>query len=139
MPRQFRHGKGTHFELDDANGDLVDLSDALLSVEHTETVDVAETSAFGSSAKTYVPGMLDGKLSAKGMFDATMDAQLAAVFGQETLLAFVYGPEGSTQGQVKYVGECILTSYKKAGTTGAMVSADLEFQISGRTPPDVFA
>jgi hypothetical protein len=127
----FRHGKSTVFKVDNAAGTLTNISDTLTDVSFPQSVDTAETSTFGSSAKSYVVGLSDSTLSVSGNFDATVDAHLAAVLGQSASLSFEYGPEGSTNGFVKYTGECILTSYEKSGAIGDVVTYSAEFQVTG--------
>jgi hypothetical protein len=127
----FRHGKSTVFKVDNAAGTLTNISDTLTDVGFPQTVDTAETSTFGSSAKSYVVGLTDSSLSISGNFDATVDAHLAGVLGQAATLSFEYGPEGSTNGFVKYTGECILTSYDKSGAIGDVVTYSAEFQVTG--------
>jgi len=127
----FRHGKSTVFKVDNSGGTLTDISNTLTDVSFPQSVDTAETSTFGSSAKSYVVGLTDSTLSISGNFDATVDAHLAAVLGQAASLSFEYGPEGSTATYVKYTGECILTSYEKSGAIGDVVSYSAEFQVTG--------
>jgi hypothetical protein len=127
----FRHGKSTVFKVDNAGGSLTDISNTLTDVSFPQTVDTAETSTFGSSAKSYVVGLTDSSLSISGNFDATVDAHLAGVLGQAASLSFEYGPEGSTAGFVKYTGEALMTSYEKSGAIGDVVSYSAEFQVTG--------
>ena len=132
----FRHGKNTAFKLDNAAGTLVDISTALTSLNFPRTIETADTSAFGTSAKTYVVGLSDSKISAQGMFDATTDAQIAAVIaaidaGTLATASFEYGPEGTTSGRVKYSGEALVTGYEITGAVGDMVAANLELQVTG--------
>jgi len=127
----FRHGKSTVFKVDNAAGTLTDISNTLTDVGFPQSVDTAETSTFGSSAKSYVVGLTDSSLSISGNFDATVDAHLAGVLGQAASLSFEYGPEGSTAGYVKYTGEAYLTSYEKSGAIGDVVSYSAEFQVTG--------
>jgi hypothetical protein len=135
----FRHGKSTVFKVDNSGGSLTDISNTLTDVGFPQSVDTAETSTFGSSAKSYVVGLTDSTLSISGNFDATVDAHLAAVLGQAATLSFEYGPEGSTVGFVKYTGEAILTSYEKSGAIGDVVSYSAEFQVSGAITRGVYA
>jgi len=127
----FRHGKSTVFKVDNAAGTLTDISNTLTDVGFPQSVDTAETSAFGSSAKSYVVGLTDSTLSVSGNFDATVDAHLAAILGQSASVSFEYGPEGSTSGYVKYTGEALMTSYEKSGAIGDVVSYSAEFQVTG--------
>ena len=127
----FRHGKSAVFKVDDSGGTLRDISDACNSISFPREAEVLETTSFGSSAKTYIVGLSDSTVSASGNFDATVDAHLAGVLGQAATLSFEYGPEGSTAGQVKYSGECIMTSYEKSGAVGDVVTYSAEFQVTG--------
>lgn len=99
------------------------------------TVDLAETSAFGTFDKTFVVGMREGRLSVGGMFSASaateVDPVLAGILGQEASVTFEYGPEGSTTGRVRYTGECYLTSYEVSSPIGDMVSLTAEFAVTG--------
>ena len=127
----FRHGKSTVFKVDNAAGTLTNISDTLTDVSFPQSVDTAETSSFGSSAKSYVVGLSDSTLSVAGNFDATVDAHLAGILGQAASVSFEYGPEGSTNGFVKYTGEAYLTSYEKSGAIGDVVTYSAEFQVTG--------
>ena len=127
----FRHGKSTVFKVDNSGGTLTDISNTLTDVSFPQSVDTAETSAFGSSAKSYVVGLTDSTISVSGNWDATVDAHLAAILGQAASVSFEYGPEGSTSTYVKYSGECYLTSYEKSGAIGYVVTYSAEFQVTG--------
>ena len=127
----FRHGKSTVFKVDNSGGSLTDISNTLTDVSFPRSVDTAETSAFGDSAKTYIVGLSDATVSVSGNYDATVDAHLAGVLGQAATLSFEYGTEGSTSTFVKYTGECILTSYEKSGAIGDVVTYSAEFQVTG--------
>lgn len=127
----FTHGKATVFKVDNSGGTLTDISNVLTDVSFPQTVETAETSSFGSSAKTYVVGLSDATISASGNFDATVDAHLSGILGQAASVSFEYGPEGLATGDAKYTGECILTSYEKSGAVGDVVTFSAEFQVTG--------
>jgi hypothetical protein len=127
----FTHGKATVFKVDNSGGTLTDISNVLTDVSFPQTVETAETSSFGSSAKTYVVGLSDATISASGNFDATVDAHLSGILGQAASVSFEYGPEGLATGDSKYTGECILTSYEKSGAVGDVVTFSAEFQVTG--------
>jgi hypothetical protein len=135
----FRHGKSTVFKVDNSGGSLTDISNTLTDVGFPQTVDTAETSTFGSSAKSYVVGLTDSSLSISGNFDATVDAHLAGILGQSASVSFEYGPEGSTAGFVKYTGEALMTSYEKSGAIGDVVSYSAEFQVTGAITRGTYA
>jgi hypothetical protein len=132
----FRHGKNTVFKMDNAAGTLVDISTSCDNINFPRTIETAETSAFGTTAKTYVVGLSDSKISASGKFDATTDAQIAAVIaaidaGTLPTATFEYGPEGSASGRVRYTGESLVSSYEVSGQVSDMVPFSLELQVTG--------
>jgi len=127
----FVHGKSAVFKLDNASGSLVDYSSYLEDISFPRSIETAETTAFGSSAKSYITGLTDATISLSGKFDATADSTIAAVVGQSATLTFEYGPEGSASGKVKYTGECIMTSYEVGATVGDAVTASVELQVTG--------
>lgn len=127
----FKHGKNTVFKLDNALGALTDVSNVLNSVSFPRETEILETTSFGSSYRTYVVGFQNATISIEGSYDATVDAHLAGVLGQDATLSFEYGPEGETANNTKYTGEAYLTSYETSGGVGDIVSFSAELQVSG--------
>lgn len=135
----FRHGKTASFKVDNAAGVLTNISDTLNSVSFPREAETLETTSFGSSDRTYVVGFKNQTISVEGTFDATVDAHLAAILGQEASVSFEYGPEGTTATFVKYTGECLMTSYETSAGVGDVVSFSAEFQITGAVTRGAFA
>ena len=54
----FVHGKSAVFKLDNSSGSLVDYSSYLEDISFPRSVETAETTTFGVSAKTYITGLL---------------------------------------------------------------------------------
>lgn len=130
MP-SFKHGKNTVFKLDNSGGSLTDISNVLNNVGFPRETEILETTSFGSGYRTYVVGFQNATISIEGSWDATVDAHLSGVLGQDATLSFEYGPEGSTAGSIKYTGEAYLTSYETSGAVGEIVSFSAELQVSG--------
>jgi hypothetical protein len=130
----FVHGKSAVFKVDDSGGTLRDLSAYLNDVSMPRDIETAETTTFGvaGSAKTYITGLTDATISISGLFDSTADGYLAGVVGNTATLSFEYGPEGSAGGKVKYLGECIMTSYEVSASVGDAVQASADFQVTGQ-------
>ena len=126
----FVHGKSTNFTLDDTAGAVRDLSDTLTSVDFPESIETAETTAFGSSAKSYIVGLSDATISLSGIWDATVDGYIAGG-AEPASRSFVYGPAGSTGGNVKYTGEAIVTSYSISNPVGDVVTYSVDLQVTG--------
>lgn len=135
----FRHGKSASFKVDNSGGTLTDISTYLNEITFPQSIETAETTAYGKSAKTYVVGLSDSTISISGMFDATVDAHLAGIRGQEASVSFEYGPEGTTSGRVKYTGECYLTSYETSSPVGDVITFSAEFQVTDSVTRGTFS
>tara|TARA_R110000787_G_scaffold100231_3_gene205120 strand:- start:1195 stop:1602 length:408 start_codon:yes stop_codon:yes gene_type:complete len=125
----FAHGKSTDFALDDTGGTSRNLSNTLTDVGFPQTIDTAETTAFGASAKSYIVGLKDSTFSVSGLWDATVDGYLAGT--EPASRSFIYGPAGSTSGYVKYSGEAIMTNYSTSNPVGDVVTYSADLQVTG--------
>tara|TARA_Y100000004_G_scaffold139772_1_gene158743 strand:+ start:98 stop:505 length:408 start_codon:yes stop_codon:yes gene_type:complete len=125
----FVHGKSTDFAIDDTGGSSRNISDTLTDVSFPQTIDTAETTAFGSSNKSYIVGLKDTTISVSGIWDATVDGYLSGT--EPASRTFIYGPAGSTSGNVKYTGEAILTNYSQSNPVGDVVTFSADFQVTG--------
>ena len=132
----FVHGKSTYFNLDDKDGTARDLSDTLTSVDFPETIDTAETTAFGATSKSYIVGLRDATISVSGLWDATVDGYIIGT--EPASRTFIFGPAGSTGGNVKYTGECILTNYAVSNPVGDVVTYSLDLQVTGNVTRTTF-
>ena len=125
----FVHGKSTDFAIDDTGGSSRNIANTLTDVSFPQTIDTAETTAFGSSNKSYIVGLKDTTISISGIWDATVDGYLSGT--EPASRSFIYGPAGSTGGNVKYTGEAILTNYSQSNPVGDVVTFSADFQVTG--------
>jgi len=125
----FAHGKSTDFALDDTGGSSRSLANTLTDVSFPQTIDTAETTAFGSTNKSYIVGLKDTTISISGLWDATVDGYLSGT--EPASRSFIYGPAGSTGGNVKYTGEAILTNYSISSPVGDVVTYSCDLQVTG--------
>ena len=126
----FVHGKSVDFELDDTGGTSRSLSDTLNSVDFPEVTETADTTAFGSSSRSFIVGLESASISISGLWDATVDGYIKG--GTEPASrSFIYGPAGSTGGNIKYTGECILTNYSIGSPVGDVVTYSCDLQVTG--------
>ena len=125
----FVHGKSTDFELDDTGGTSRSLSNVLTSVDFPEIIETAETTAFGSTSKSNIVGLRDATISVSGLWDATVDGYIIGT--EPATRTFIFGPAGSTGGNVKYTGEAILTNYSVSSPVGDVVTFSLDLQCTG--------
>lgn len=136
------HGSKGVFKVDDSGGTLRDISAYVDSVDFPQNVDMAETTGEGgTTAKTFIPGVREGKISVKGTWDNT------ASVGSETVLgalanaggqlaaggsvSFEYNPAGTATGTTKYTGECYMTSYQQSSPVNGRVGFSADFQVTG--------
>lgn len=126
----FQHGKNTDFEIDDTGGVSRDISNTVTNVDFPETIDTAETTAFGSTSKSYIVGLRDATISVSGIWDATVDGYIRGG-AEPASRSFIFGPAGDTGGNVKYTGEAIVTNYSISNPVGDVVTYTLDLQVTG--------
>ena len=126
----FVHGKSTVFKLDDYLGTLQPISAYLDSVSFPKSIETADVTAFGATNKSYIVGLQDMGLSISGKWDSAFDVFITGG-AEPASRSFEYGPQGSTGGQIKYLGECIVTSYDISSGVGDAVSFSLQLQATG--------
>src|SRR3954467_12042025 len=132
----FRHGKNTIFKVGTAGAPtvLTDISNTLDSVSYPAQADLAETTTFSSSARSYMPGFPGNSFSISGKFDGTTDAVLAGLQNAATPVAVQFRPSGTLTPGVSYdaVGGAgaagvFLTSYNISAPVNDVVSFTAEF------------
>ena len=125
----FRHGRGTKLLFNE-----FDLSSYFRDASAQQSTDTPETTAFGDTTKSYVVGMLDGRVSLGGMWAGDtdgVDETLQSVFGQETPLLFTYAPEGLAVGRRVWGMEAHESSYQISGSVSDIVGVSAELQGTG--------
>lgn len=131
----FLTGKNAYFNLDTVGGSPTDLSAYTDTTDPQFSVDSHESTVYqpgvAGPAKSYVVGLRDGTFSNGGPWDPALDAHMAAIMAAPVLVTFVVGPQGSTGGQTKYTGECIVTQYSGAIPVGNLVRWTASYQVSG--------
>lgn len=127
----FVHGKNTRVLI---NG--TDFSYWLKQAQTQSSAETAETSAFGTTSKTYVVGMTNSTMSLTGMFESTLttgwDAVVTPLLGSETLPNVAVAPEGFAIGKRVTACSGIVTAYDVQGSVGDVVTAGLSVQGSDR-------
>lgn len=139
----FVHGKNAYIQLDNSAGTLTSLTSVANEVTYSMSIETAETSVFGVSAKQYITGQNDATISISGLFDATsaaviegtIDALIAGTLASATV---VFGPEGNGTGKKKISAETIVTSYEIGASVGDVVSLSVELQRTGASTIGTF-
>ena len=125
----FRHGKNVKVYVDE-----FDFSSYFNDVSAATTVETAETSTFGSSAKEYIPGLMDGTVSLSGLFEGTADTgtddYFSSILGGAAKQKVIVAEEGHALGYRAVMLESDTTSYEVSGAIADVVQASAEFQSS---------
>lgn len=119
-----------------------DVSPYLTSVQFEQDNDTHDTTTFGSTGHTFIAGLTNGKITIQGLWDKTALVGSKTVFqakvGTSAATAFVYGPEGTTTGNVKYSGNAVLESYVESAPVADLVTVNVVLQISGAVTAGVY-
>jgi hypothetical protein len=125
----FIHGKTSGVLLNQ-----FDLSAYFNSVDTSQSIDTAEITGFGASAKAYIPGLVDGTLSLSGMYsqDATVgsDVVLSTILGTTTTPIVTVPMETGTIGKRAIVAKAHETNYSISNPVGDVVSVTADFNAS---------
>lgn len=135
------HGKNAVFSLDDTATTLQDISTKVTNVSGLPgSVDMAETSAYGTESKTYEPGLGDASVSVECIWDSVLDGYLGSkTQWKAATRSFEYGPDGDTAGKVKYSGEGWIQSVDVPAPVGDIVKATISIQVSGDVTVGTYA
>lgn len=147
----FVHGKNTQFAISAAGTQtsVILISNALKEINFPRQIDMAESSAFGNTYKTFLQGLADATISCSGQWatgSATdIDDLLSGLVGAANATNFAYGPAGFngttgtsptftniTASATKPLihGEVWLSSYEITGSIGDIVAVSAEFQMA---------
>lgn len=132
----FAHSKDSVFSLDDSGGSLRTLT------TFTDTVSglpggrgLSEVTAFGDLGTKNIPSIANVTFSAGGSWDNTAttgpDAVLNGLRSATATASFEWGPEGGTNGDIKYSGECWMTEYTCDTSVTNKVTWSATFQVDG--------
>jgi hypothetical protein len=136
----FIHSKLSVVKLDTSGGVLTDISEFVNDVKFSMQLEEAETTCFGATSRTFIPGFSSGTVSMSGNWDRTWDAMASAIYaafqaGTLTTVSFEYNPEGTTAGDRKYTCELVMTSWDPGSAIDNPVAWSAEFRVSGTITP----
>jgi len=121
----FQHGKGTGVAVGKYN-----LTTYLRDVSVSNDVEMAETSTFGNTYKTFIQGLANTQVSMSGLWDGGTDASDEAFDGLITTDAatpLTVAPEGLTAGNVCYAIGAQQSSYEITSPVTDVVSLSAQF------------
>ena len=125
----FRHGKNTGVLFG-----AYDLSSYFKSASAANSVDTAEATGFGSTAKGYVVGLKNGTANVEGMFDGSVgavDEALSAAFTAGVGKPTTITPDGYVVGRRAHLLSSLSSTYEVDSPIGDVVSVKGMFQADG--------
>lgn len=126
----FSTGKAAVFEIDDTAGSVQDISNVLNQIDFPQTQETAETTAFGSSARSYIVSLTTATISVTGMYDQTVNGYLNGG-AEPASRTFTYKP-GVESGDAIYSGECIMTGFNQGTPVGDTNTFSADFLVTGQ-------
>lgn len=125
----FRHGKNTAVLVQQYN-----ISSYLNEVSSSQSIETAETSTFGTAAKTYVTGQNDATISFSGLYDGAANAIaeiFEAIISNDSTPVITICPDGGlTVGSKATLAQAKQTSYEISAPVTDVVSLSGEFQVT---------
>ena len=128
----FQAGFGSHISIDGT-----DISQYADNKTLDRLREMLETTSFGDTDRTYIAGLRGFTLQASGSWDSAVDAVIHGA-DDGAVVVWVFGPEGSTSGDVRYTGNCFLDNYSQASTVDGKVTWSASFTIDGAVTRNTF-
>ena len=98
--------------IDNSSGATVELGTFANNISFGFPVDMLDTTTFGSSSKTFVPGFTGGDdIAINFRYDPTPELQLSGLSALTSSSTLTISPEGTTTGNVKKTMEAFLMNY----------------------------
>ena len=125
-------GRTMSIIVDNSSGATVDLSSYANSISFGFPVDMLDSTTFGSSSKTFIPGFTGGDdIAINFRYDPTVEAQLAAISPLTSTSTLIISPEGTTTGNAKKTMEAFLMDYKVSASPEAIDEIVATFRKTG--------
>lgn len=140
------HGRGTSLQLTDVGGVNRDISNFLTAVDFPFQADQAEVSAFGDTDKSYVMGLKSHTMKLTGLWDPTAttgpDEVLSGLVGGGAAgtvpTTFIFGPNGTVAGRIKYTGTAWVTAYNVNNPIGGAITFGADLMVNGAVTRTTF-
>jgi hypothetical protein len=128
----FTHGKDSHFTLDGTDISAFTDTSAL-----ERAVENADVTTYTKDDRAFIAGLRGHGIPLGGPWDPTLDA---AIIGADdgAVVAFSFGPAGSTGGNVQYSGNCLFENYTVSNPVGGRVSWAATMRVTGVVTRDTF-
>lgn len=135
-------GVDLHFAIHDGTASRVIVGVRNVDGLPMSSRDMIDKSAAGATARTFVPGLSNTTFTVDGIWDDTADtgsaSALGATYADTASAAFIFGPEGSTTGDVKYSGNCYCTAFTVSEAYDGIALFRASFQVDGAVTTGAF-
>ena len=140
---KFFPSKDSVFQLTNTTSDLNDMSPYILSIDGLPGVrELIEVTALGSSGREFIPGLENVVITLELQWsdDALVgpDKVLGPLRQHTSAVAFDFGPEGKSTGDIKYSGTCWVRNFTVPVRMGDKVTARAELQVEGTVTREVY-
>jgi len=132
----FRAGTTSFILLDGVNGSGTNVSRYADNFSWPQSIETAETSVFGTAAKTSIVTLTDGDtISFSGPYDAPIFTQLTGIKAAQSVgsstSTIVWGPGGSVASEARITAEAWVTQVSLSSTVGGRVEMSASLQVTG--------
>lgn len=140
----FQTGENSKFFLDDNGSTERELTAYISEISGLPgNVELNDVTALGDAGQKSIPGLERNTFQLSLHWDDTATSGPDVVLGtlrtsQSATSTFKYGPQGDTSGDIRYTGECWITSYAITSRVGSHVTASATFQVDGVVTRDTF-
>jgi hypothetical protein len=110
---------------------LTDFSAKTISVEASWEAEQVESTTFGDTYREYEQSFKNGTIEVEYKFDATIFAQLAAIYNGGDTVIFELGPTGTTATYVQIEGSMFITELGMPVEIGELLAIPVTFQVTG--------
>lgn len=110
------------------------LSSYFNSADISQSMEPAESTTFGASAKTFIVGLRDGTISMSGLYDGAADAvdeEIRGSLASATDPVLTFAPKATAVGDKCYLAGVKTTNYSISSPVADIVSIKADFQASG--------
>jgi predicted secreted protein len=135
-------GVDLHLELHDGTASRIIVGVRSVDGLPMSSRDMIDKSSAGATARTFVPGLQNNTFTINGIWDDTTSTGSATVLGtiadDTATRAFIFGPEGSTTGDVKYSGNAYVTAFTISEAYDGIAEFAASFQVDGAVTVGTF-
>lgn len=134
----FRAGTTTKLYVATAAGAVTDVSPYADQSGVDLSANQLNVSVFGTTARAYMNGQTDGKVTFAGPADSALHTVIAGLYTAGSTTSWIYGPGGSVASQVRLAGSANVESYQINSGADGRVEYTASLQITGAITSGTF-